>query len=232
MENAGRRDLRALQGVAALETALFLGILLIFILLGAGLVNYVQKIMLVSHLVDKFIFDQSLKALSFAPDGTLQVDAQRVRDKMPELLRGLQTDLSSALPQRFEASHYLIQSDFAAVDINPQSGASRGLLSFSSSVSSLGQLALPGEILSKADLRRQFEGLSQLPGTPSPLAVPTADLADNGGTRFMPATVLVGIRAFYSLHGTFTGNMITLLGISSDPIVFDSKVVTLRGEVG
>jgi len=218
-------------GFAAIETAGFVVIMLVFVLAAAGLVNYVQKVMLFSHAVDKYVFDQNIKPLALSAGGTWEISEGRLREKLPSLLEALKADLEEALPgDDFTPDRYLLQADFAAIDIDPQSGAGRGLITFAGSLFSLGSLQVPGEILERADLQRQFQNLADLPGVPHPLAVPSGGFNVSGADQFVKATVLLGLRAFYTLEGTFTGNIVSQLGISSGGMVFDYKVVTLRGE--
>lgn len=233
LSGAKRKGKWVSSGVAALEAAGLSIVLLFLIVAGIGLVDYLQKVMLLSHLVDKHLFDQSIKPLVLTAEGGLSVAEGRVRTKLPELLQGLKADLEEALPHgAFSVERVLLESDFAVVGIDPQSGAGRGLLLYPGSSFSWGALNVPAEQMAESDLRRQFADLAALAFVPSPLAAPTGLLAGEEAARYIDKTMVVGIRAFYSLEGTFGGKLAQLLGLGRQPVIFDHKVITLRGEAG
>lgn len=224
--------MKSCNGIAILETALCLILLLTLFLAGASVFDYVHKSMFISHVVDEYLFDQSIQALSLSGSTTV-VNEDKIQSGLTQIVEQLRTNLERSLEDSgLSTNQYLIEGDFASISIDPEDGRALGLRMFANSQVQAGALAVSEDLKARADLEGSFEKMASESAIPSPYAIPTGALGDSAARQYLTDSVLIGVRAFYSIEGSFSSSLMELLGFESGSVLYDVKVVNLRGEIG
>ena len=214
-----------------LEAALVMLIVLSMFLSAIGVFDYISKGAMVSHLTDQFIHDQELKP--FALQGaTLRFADERIREVLPEILDSIESNIVAEFErERISASGYRIEAEFVTFAIDTLSGEPLQVIRYPSARIKLGTLNLPTDVGERLSFDLEYAAMLERGG--NQYAIPSGLFGNMVGQgRFLPLTPVIAVRVAVSLDGSFTGSILNMLGVSENPMVYDLKAVTLRGEVG
>lgn len=226
------------RGIAILEAATFTLTILGLIVGGAAVADCMSKMMLLEQAIDRAVNDHAEKVLvsnDFSGRFQIQIDPSSARREIENIAANVEVLLSKNLGDTMlQAVPYRIEVAYAVLDIDGSSGAPLGLgvLPYSDLVSR-GDLLVPNSVSRQVDLGAAFASRAahtQVNSDVSLYARPTQFFTSpRSDRRFVSQVILVGARAFVSLKGSFSGNAYATLG--GEPIVYESKVVTLRGDL-
>ena len=227
------------RGLAALETAALL-VLLLPLLFGAlGLIDFVGTVMAVNAEVDKAVYENAAPPLRLEMQGN-QVEtivetgtiSRFVEDAAIAMESALRTRLGSDFPT---PARYLIETQAVVIAVDEEAGTVIGQPQQIVAIRR-GGLTPSGASERDTDLQAEFLRISArtLPGpTGQPIAlvaVPGGTLGRDQSAQFVNTAVLIGARAVVSLEETFPGELYAIVG--GTPVAYDMKVVQLRGEFG
>ncbi len=224
-----RRSLE--YGLALLETALVMTILVSLLLSVVGIFDYVVKGSIVSHVLDQFLQDQEIRA--FELQGTvLHLAEDRLRAYLPQMVSRIEANLVAAFSRdQVDSSRYLIEAEFVTFEIDTASGEPERTVRYPNAKFTRGSLALPQN--ARQQLSFDLEYATMLERGGRQYAIPTGQFGQVSALdRYLPFTPILAVRVAVSLEGTFTGSVLQMLSVSDNPMVTDLKAVTLRGEVG
>lgn len=218
------------RGLSVLESTAVLFALLTIGIAAFGTADFVYMRMQLAQLVDKFAFDQGIRSFRVNQSGELVFNRQAVQDALLVIRDELESDAIMQL--RADPSQIFFEVDYARIEIDSRNGKMLSLTRDPESALSGGSLSVPGEVLSTMNLDAEFARLAGEVGQVSALAVPTPLFRGTSGQgQYLPGAVLLGVRAVYSFEGSLTAWAAKFLGFSSSPVVYDYKVVAVRGEV-
>jgi len=223
------KNLRLEAGLAMFELAICSVMLLTLVLGGFSVSLYMQKAYSVNSSVERFVYESAVKPFIANSGGanTVSLNDTELKDYTDTLISSLSADIRSRIDDaalRAGTQGYYVEAAYAKVDVDSSTGSSTNW-----SVqyrNSQGGLQVPADLLSSTDLDAQFE--YQYHHNQS-LSHPTANLGLASGPQYLNSAVLIGVRAFISMKGAFTGEMYESLG--GEPYIYSTKVVALRGDV-
>lgn len=219
------------RGLGVLEAALIMMILLTIFLSAVGIFDYLSKGSLVSHVIDQFVHDQEVKPFEIQ-GATLRFAEDRLRQTLPIIVGNIETNLLAIFAREgIDATAYIIEAEFVAIEIDTQSGEPQRVARYRDSKVTRGSLTVPNEMTDRLSFDSEYEAMLDRGG--SQYASPSGLYGlDSMQERYLPLTPIIAVRAAVSLEGSFTGSVLSTLGVSDPPIVYDLKAITLRGEVG
>lgn len=226
------------RGIAILEAAAFTLTILAMIVGGAAVADFMSKMMLLEQAIDRAVNDDAQKIMvSNDNNGQFQIQIDQVLAH--KVIDDVAANVEQLLLQKLgdgtlPAAPYRVEVAYAVLNIDGSSGVPLGLAvpPFSDLVSR-GGLSVPSAISQQVDLATAFANratFTQGNTGVSLYATPTQFFTSPGNAhRFVNQVIFVGARAFVSLEGSFSGNAYATLG--GEPIVYESKVVTDRGDL-
>lgn len=235
--------IRRSTGIGTLETALALMVLLPVLLGGFAVVEYVQSVMYLNDVLDKYLYNDSVKPFTVRNDAagnfSLQLNRNDLQSYVDKMLDRTKDDLAKRLAARGSgvsqstSQKFFIEASVVELPIDPSSGTPGR---FQERIrTTRGGLQIPESAKNKADLYKEFEILSSrtVTGTsdgPSIYAVP-AVMYNSSKPKYLDGSVLVGLRIFLSLDQSFSGYIFNTLGFGESPIVSAHKAFNLRGDL-
>lgn len=223
---------RRQQGIAILEAAAALMVVLTVLTGVVGMVDYLDRVKFVSAIVERELNDSGIKpfVLQTGVGGraALQLDQQALSARAASIAGALEATFDS-----YDASQYRIEVRYARADIDAQTGSFLGFRPSESATVLRGFFTPSSQSLSFTDLEFRFTELAraaQSASASSVLAVPSGVFGDAAaGASYLEGSALMGLRVFLSLEGTLAGSALRAAG--SEPEVYGYKVVQLRGTV-
>ncbi len=221
------------RGIAVLETAVFLSLLLAFLSGGLSLWDYVRLSLLLEDTAESHLQENLVKSFRLTPgDGFFpvsEVNEDAVRKALSQLVSEVDSDLARKSPSFRTGTrrHYIIAC-YSISGIDPESGRDTGTVT-SGCPSASGDLeAVHAEVRGK-DLRSLLaEKAAESVSEEDPASI--GALPD--GTRrgnYLPGSVMVGLRIYTSLDGTAASLGASVFG--HPPYLFHDRIVTLRGDM-
>jgi hypothetical protein len=217
------------QGSSLLE---LLGVLLVILSLVIGVVGVGDYLLLnyrTGRAVDRMVYDQSIKPLSFDSQGEVSLNQNRLRDEITSLVARLEGELTTELDL---GEPYRIEVQIAELQIDDKDGKLQALSEPSSLFVSRGTMEVPLELSEKASLTGQFHSVAGEIGSIYPFALPApsgASLTQEG--TFLSRSALLGIRVFASLDKSATAGILERLGVENAAVLYEVRAVPLRGEI-
>lgn len=219
------------KGLATLEMAAAMVIILSVVLSGFGIASYLTEVRLVNSVVDRNLHDVSISPFKLGEQGSLQVQTAKLNLELEKILNKTTHDIEESGSNN---GHYFVQAIYCLVDIDPLSGIAQALQPSACVSRQGGAFGPPLNILSQTDLIADFEKyitLRQETGEEgqfrSLLAQPTGSYGRAGQNQYFNTVTLLGLRAFISLDKTFPG--VALKQLNLPPLVFEKKSTHLRG---
>ena len=213
-------------GMNTLEAAGVMAVFLGLFLAGMALLEYLHASVILADVLDRHALNHAVKPFHLEPDGSLSLDMERLSAVTPRILQSALEELAEKLGRPLPSA-VLFEGVFAVASIDPLSGKFRGLRKLFSTGSVLGSLRSDS---ATRDLGAAFEAKCADEHGQTPCAVPGGNFAAQG-RPFMEETVLLGMKAAFSLEGTFAGRIMTALTGGRRPLVSCLKITLLRGEV-
>jgi len=223
------------RGIGTFEAAAMMVILTTLLMSGAALSDFLYQVRALNNFTADILSDTHVKPLSLnnSMSGTsIEVNSAALSQYLQDIVA--QAEESIIAINGSTNPIYRIEAAYAVVSINPQTGVSEGLeQSPFSEVVTAGSLSVPQADLQRTDLGTEFQRLSQVTAGEGMLALhalPTPMLGysqSHGGDRYINRMVIVGMRSFLSLEGTFTGQMFSMVG--GNPLVSHHRANILRG---
>lgn len=222
------------KGIAALEAALMFAVLLPIMAGAFALADYVHMAMLLRDVVDKQVYDNGVKPLLFKLDGgnsSLALNDAELQQYVERIGLGVEEQIKSRILGETSDTNYRIELKVVELEIDKNLGKVKGAPKERSQFNrSFGALSVPFKSEERTDLmqliRDESDALDRLDG-PSGLASPSG-VFNSSAPQYLGKTVLVGARAFVALSG-LSGYVQRAFG--TDPVIYDAKVVHLRGDV-
>ncbi len=217
------------KGLAALEAALGLVVLAVFVIGVIGLTAYVQQRRFVTQAVDKFIYQSNLSPLLLDELNTLTLNHQSLSDFVTDAVNKLEREIQ----ERAAARSYFIEGVYGAVEVDPSTGrVTRGPEVFKSCERGASGF-VSRELMEKTSLTRRMQKKMQeqqpdgsfLYAGLNPLSSFQPQLSETYG-KYLPFSVFVGLRAFLDAKGSAA-----LSGLGYEPVPFATKLVLLRSDV-
>ena len=228
------------KGIAVLEAVGALSFILILIIAAFGLVEYMRLSRALQTALDKIAYETALKPFVI----TNQVDSlnsTRIALNSAALESYINNSLDS-LEEDFlpffrkisanQTPEFLAQAAYAEIHINSQSGEFEEMVNNPFSYQKTqGSEYLLNKLNQRVRLEDQFAVFAGRRGEASAVyALPHAGFSlQQNNDRYLPSTVLVGIRVGLSLSDTLLGRMLSMAGMEA--FIADYKIVTLRGEI-
>ena len=225
------------SGFAMVEGAVFLAIVVTIALVGAGMWDLLDRQARYREIVDRHLFDDGMKPLRLEAgvNGEIiaRVDDTRIERRLQDMVSALEHDVKPLIMDagEQEGGGYIIEAAYALVEINPETGVFERLSikPFRATVGSLS--GAPSSVEEATDLPSEFRNFTSIHDGSgvSTLAIPTALLGTGtSGPRYVDTSVLVGLRTIASLKKGAASWLDGFLG--ERQFVYDSKVITLRGD--
>ncbi len=183
----------------------------------------------VSRVADLASYDHALTSLVLRDDGSIEVNESALRSGVERLIDRARIQLEETTSA--SAREYRIEVEVAVLDLSPRDGAVQRVLVRPSLSFRRGDLPISAELNQKTSLQKEFERLAGQPGSSSMYAFPLPG-APGAEEAYIPLAVLLGIRVFVSLENSPTAGALSTLGLVDHDMVFDWKVIPLRGEFG
>jgi len=236
-------NLKSKKGIAVLETAGFLTILLTFIIGAFGVAEYMRASRILQATVDKYLYDSAVKPFSLNVEGNgieVKVNEASMTQYIDDLALRMETELKDTLKKEENISpeNLLIEAAYVELDVDTLNGKVKGLHKTPYSYfKALGNSTLTSKLNEKVVLVKEFENLSKADGlsnsngekvgrfaTPSGLFT-----GEEGSLRFLPQAVLVGVRVGLALEDSSLAAFLNVIGVT--PFTYEYKIVSLRGDV-
>lgn len=183
----------------------------------------------VSRVTDLAAYDHAIAPLMLREDGTVAVNRASIHSGLESLADRVKGRLEEAAD--VESSEYRIEISVGLIDVSIEDGRVRELSVDPSLVVQRGSLSISGNLERRTNLLREYERVGGARGMYCPYAVPIPSAAGERDA-YLPYVALLGIRTFFSLEHSPTAQVLSSLGVASDDMVFDWKVIPLRGEFG
>lgn len=234
---------KAVSGIALLETGILMILLLTLLLGGFGVSEYLQMQRKIQSILDKFVYDTAVKPFQISNQGNdilLSVNSDRMKKYVDSLVSSIHAEANQHLvaSNAISEEQYFIEAAFIEFNVDSATGQVTGAKQSPFSYSQVfGSPAVRSLLDSRIRLENSFASLVQLEGVSSPgeatvskYAAPSGLYAvSDGGFRYMPEAILVGVRMGIKLESS---NLRTFLqAVGMDPFIYDFKIITLRGEV-
>lgn len=222
------------DGIAILEAGALLVILCALLLGAVGVTDYLDQIKIANSAVEKVLGDSGVKAFRLSLNASNQTQRQFNHAAIREYLERVVVDVRSDIQDR-SGGGFRIDAEAQLADIDPRDGSFRGFLATEHITLSVGALAVPHELLESMSLERRFLVLASTRSgsaynSASLVAIPSGIFGrDPGAASYLPEAVLVGLRVFFSLRGTLSGDALEAAGVP--PILSACKVIQLRGAI-
>lgn len=217
-------------GIAVLEAAGVLSLLLTVLFAAFGLVEYMRAAREINFLLDRMVHEAAVRPyiLSSSQSGArLVLNSKKLEPYIEELAARITAEFGRAVSGRIPL---VAESAYIEAEVDPESGTAALPIAGPTHQAVTGDLSLLAKLDSRGTLEKQF--LAYIKGQERAvfLAVPSAHYGLDGSMhRYLPASVLVGVRAGADLKETLVGGMLSAAGI--DPFISDYKIVALRGEI-
>ena len=228
---------RKALGIALVEFAGILVVLVPLVVGGIVVGDYAQSVSLVNgavhtRIVDGVIGSTATRAVSVY---RLVGNALQVRSADLTQLTSLVRDaLATDLEGRFSGASsqdYLVEVAWATLNINTATGQVLSATPAQLTAVSRGGLSVqhPRTFAQEFERFAQEAMSADQPGLPSSLAIPFPLHTMPGANRFAAQAVLLGARVAVRSGSTFTRDTLSTFGI--DPTIRDFRAVHLRGDV-
>lgn len=221
-------------GIATLELAVMMVVLLGIFLGGTGLVDYLDRVRLAHQIAERVLGDSGVRPLYWNPAAaTVSLDSSEIDTYVAGAVGGLD---AAFLKAGLSSSMVFAEVKVCPLAMNPVSGEFQSIIGSECRSASTGTLVVSATMLTSTDFVPLFtaEAARSLPpaagqsGAPSLLAQPSG-LFGWQSQSYLPLSVVAGLRVFISLSGSLAGAAYAQLG--EEPILYASRVVHLRGSV-
>jgi hypothetical protein len=217
---------RRQRGSSLLE---LLGVLFVILSLVMGVVGVADFLLLnfrLGRAVDRMVYDQNIKPLTFDLSGAVSLDQNRLRNDMARLIGELENQLLQELDPE-ESPPYRLEVQIAELQIDPESGKLAALSEPSILRLGRGSMAVTSALEEKASFTERFRELAGNEGDVYPFALPS--LSKEGA--FVSRSALLGVRVFVSIEESATAGVLQKLGVEGASVAYEVRAVPLRGEV-
>ena len=228
-----------LAGIAILEAAAFMAALFAVLLGAIALVDYLQEKRAVAQLLDKQVYQAALRPLRLDESFRIVVNERALEEHIRAAAERIQREMQVRVERG--GGSYFIEVLYAAVRIDPQSGASDAQVQIGPRVTFGPPGIVPAELLSNTALDARLRAMvaADPPGGISRLASPSALGAWTEGAprlsghleeagRFLPWSVVIGARAFWRGASGPIDMLRQTVGL--EPVYHHVKLVPLRGD--
>lgn len=212
--------------MAVLEAGLMILVLGATALAGVGILDLMTHSFRISRLVDWTLTDDSARPLKVVTDGegsiSLSVDGQVMQNYLNTVRDKVRREMGT--------QQYYMEARYAVLHIDPRDGRVLGIDPSAAQAIYDGNYSPPSDVTSCRDLDSMLFEFSQRTQTASngtSISLYAFPGRISGG--YLESVVLVGLRIFEALEGTFTGNVLRDLGKHAE--VHDCKVAVLRGDI-
>ncbi|RMD87935.1 MAG: hypothetical protein D6808_00580 [Candidatus Dadabacteria bacterium] len=225
------------KGMAILETAAVMTIVLFFLSAVIGFSFYIQSARLVNHILDKYLYEDLLIPFSIDSSGDITVkhDIQNSTDDLVGLVTSVADNIVNNLHQaepelQLDQSRYYVEVSYGVADINPADGSFLGFETGPANnppfyyTDSRGNASLVSESNTSLGLDQEFYALAQS----GDYTLRTASYSISSSAYF-PFIVIVGAKLYYKSGRELVASLIS--GLGEVPIITDYKAVVLRGTV-
>lgn len=222
-------------GVATLEVAAYMAVLISLALSGYSLIDWLRISNSVGNALDKAIYDTGISPLRLANNSgsfDVLVNSVELQGYIADVLSAAEEEMDYAVGSRgLTAEDYYIEARYAVIDIDTETGEALGIESESLSQVT-GGFSAPSGALSETDLSALVESYVENSTVDSRFlyATPTVMFSgDSSGEQFLSKAVVVVARALVAPPQGAARHIISQ--IQSEPVVKAVKIITLRGEL-
>jgi hypothetical protein len=215
-------------GLAVLETSIILSVLLALLIGVSATVDYMRSASQVQSSIDRHLYDSGLKPIEVsARSGIVSAVARRgaVEDYLRSVVAAIAAELSAIAEDNLSSDHYRVEAYSGSIAFSQDGRANLEHIDISVPEIASGKLSVPG---TRQRMEQEFSEMTSGRGFLL-RGIPTGNYGDETSLQILPVGVLVGIEATVDLQNTFTGRVMSGLGIN--PVIEMRKAIVLRGDV-
>lgn len=216
-------------GLAFLETALVMTILLTLICAGWGLADYAQRALYLDDILEQSVVSGAPKPFRLGSDAqTIELDRSGIERYVNRQVQ-LVSEKLAALQSDWAGSRYIVHGGYLEMEIDPAGGALRSArVTLLDSRGSLVAHGLEQQLDLTQILQKESERASSV--DQYLFAIPDGLYGTNeSDVTHLPKGILVAISAGISMSDGLVGSLLESTGKS--PFMARSKVTSLRGEM-
>jgi hypothetical protein len=226
------------EGVALLEAALVAVLMLTLLLGGLAVRQVITRNDEVRQVASRALGGMRITPLeiSFTPSGepSVMVRTELVRDAVREVAEAAELLLTEIIRgNQTQDEPYFVEAKFVVVHVDPSTGEPTGVIETPALASwTRGSLVPDQETEERTNLDSRFEQLVQQAGGVGDgglFAIPTGMRGEGVDLRFLPRTVLVGMRVVTGAGDELTARLWSEM--SGETMIGASKAVVLRSLV-
>lgn len=230
------------RGLALLETAAVLGIVLVLFSVTLALVEYCRANWNITAIIDRYVYDQAARPYLIKNEeggASIELDRYEVSEAIDHINDRISTEVIEMLNNWGVSSsaRQYVESGYVEMLVDPVSGKYKALSAVGGDyLQSAGDADIKMLLDKQVTLTNIFEEASTRvikgpDGSIALYAVASAPVIDMRETNsFLPSVVLVATRVGISFKDTWIGALLDMLGL--DPFISRSKVIGLRAEIG